>query len=720
MNAQPHDASAPGAWRSDQADSRRIRVLRVIARLNIGGPALHATVLTERLDPSRYDSLLVAGTEEPGEGNYLDLQGKTLDRLYLLPLLGRKIRGLHDVIALGRLIALMRRVRPHIVHTHTAKAGALGRLAAHLTGVPVVLHTYHGHVFHGYFSPAMTRLFLFIERRLAKWTDRILTVSDAVRADLLRLQVGRADKLLVVPLGLDLGRFLHSESLGGQLRAELGLAGDVPLIGIVARLVSIKAHEVFLDAAAELVKLAPEAHFVVVGDGERRAELAELTDRLGLSRQVHFLGWRQDLDRIYADLDLVALTSRNEGSPVSLIEAMAAARAVVATRVGGVPDLVEDGVTGVLVPPGDPGALTSAMHALLEDRERRRMLGTAGRQRVAVTYTAERLLADMDRAYIRLLRRKLGWAPLAVDTRAPAQGQLPSEAAVGKSVSVVVVNWNVGRILVDCLSAVARELNAVDGESIVVDNGSMRGDLDPIRQQFPAVSIIANASNLGFARAANQGIQASVAPYVLLLNPDAFLLDGTLEHLVRFMDLHPEVAVIGPRVINTDGTVQGSARAFPGLRTAFFGRTSLLTRWFPENPWSRRHVPVLRAGSKTPLAVDWVSGACMLIRRQTWEAVGGFDEAFFLYWEDADFCWRLRKLGWEIAYDPRVSVVHTVGASSRQAPFRSTVAFHRAAYRLYRKHVTRSAWHPMNAVAMAGLFVRACSRITSRALVRGR
>ena len=719
MSGQPQKTIfAPSAWNSDLEESKRIRVMRVIARLNIGGPALHATMLTERLDPSRYDSLLVTGTEEPGEGNYLELQGKSLDRLLLLPVLGREIRGWHDLIALARLIVLMRQGRPHIVHTHTAKAGALARLAAYLTGVPVILHTYHGHVFHGYFSPATTRVFVFIERWMARCSDRLLTVSETVRADLLRLGVGRSDQFLVVPLGLDLDRFLHSEEVRGQFRAELGLAEDVPLVGIVARLVSIKAHEVLLQAAAELVRLVPQAHFVVVGDGKRRAELGELTDRLGLTGRVHFLGWRQDLERIYADLDLVALTSRNEGSPVSLIEAMAAARPVVATRVGGVPDLVEDGVTGILVPPGDAGALTSAMHALLGDRERRRRLGAAGRQRVAAAFTTERLLEDMDRVYTRLLRRQLGWAPFGSDARPAALGELALGPTLGKDVSVVVVNWNVGRILVNCLRAVTGELKTVNGECIVVDNGSARGDLDPVREEFPTVPVIANAGNYGFARAANQGIQASQGRYVLLLNPDAFPLEGMAEHLIRFMDQHPEVAVVGPRVTNTDGTVQGSARAFPGLRTAFFGRTSFLTRHFPRNPWSRRHVPVLNGGSNAPLAVDWVSGACMLIRRRAWEDIGGFDEAFFLYWEDADFCWRLRNAGWEVVYDPRVSVSHAVGASSRQAPIRSTIAFHRSAFRLYRNHVTRSTWHPMNAVAMGGLLTHACTLIVLRALTR--
>lgn len=393
---------------TERGGAQRIRVVRVIARLNVGGPALHATLLTERLDPARYDSLLVSGTEDPTEGNYLALQGKALARLSVLPALGREIRGGQDLAALARLVGLMRRVRPHVVHTHTAKAGTLGRLAAFLTRVPVIVHTYHGHVFHGYFSPAKTRAFLAIERWLGRRTDCLLTVSESVRGELLRLGLGPPERLRVMPLGLDLDRFLACEARRGELRAELGLGEGAALVGIVARLVPIKAHEVFLEAAARLAALLPESRFLVVGDGERRPALEAEARRLGLGDRVRFLGWRRDLDRIYADLDVVVLTSRNEGSPVSLIEAMAAARPVVGTRVGGVPDLVEDEVTGRLVPSSDAPALAEAVRALLADPTRRRELGQAGRRAVVAPFGAERLLADMDRLYAELLREKLG------------------------------------------------------------------------------------------------------------------------------------------------------------------------------------------------------------------------------------------------------------------------------------------------------------------------
>ncbi|MBI4635711.1 MAG: glycosyltransferase family 4 protein [Candidatus Rokubacteria bacterium] len=381
----------------------RIKVIRIIARLNIGGPAIHAILLTSRLDRERYETLLVKGSEGRDEGDMGDLAREHDVTPVWIPELGREIRWWDDVVAFWKIYAIVRRERPSIVHTHTAKAGLVGRLAAWLAGVPVVLHTFHGHVFHGYFSPAKTRLFLGIERWLARRTRRVLAVSEAVRRELLTLGIGSAERLAVMPLGLALEPFLCCEPLRGQLRGELGIGATVPLVGIVARLVPVKAHEVFLEAAATVARRLPQARFVVVGDGERRSELESLADRLGLGERARFLGWRRDLDRIYADLDLVALSSRNEGSPVSLIEAMAAARAVVATRVGGVPDLVEDGVTGRLVPPGDPAALAGTMLTLLADPERRRDMGLAGRKRVYPAFSVERLVGDMDRLYTDLL-----------------------------------------------------------------------------------------------------------------------------------------------------------------------------------------------------------------------------------------------------------------------------------------------------------------------------
>ncbi len=378
------------------------KVLRIIARLNVGGPAIQACALTTRLDPAKYDSRLVAGSEAAGEGSYLDLHGVPIANLIKIPALGRELHPRHDIATLAALIRLMRRERPAIVHTHTAKAGALGRLAARLTGVPIVVHTFHGHVLDGYFSPTTTRVFLGIERTLARRTSRLIAVTPRVRDELLAKDVGSPDRFRVIRLGLDLQPFLDAGRWRGGLRRELGVAADTPLVGIVGRLVPIKAHEVFLDAAARLAARS-SVHFVIVGDGELRATLEARVAALGLGPRVHFLGWRADLPRIYADLDVVALSSLNEGSPVALIEAMAAARPVVSTRVGGVEDVVTHDRTGLLVPSRDAVALGDAIQHLLDRPEVRQSLAAAGQLAVFPAYDMRRLLADIDALYSELI-----------------------------------------------------------------------------------------------------------------------------------------------------------------------------------------------------------------------------------------------------------------------------------------------------------------------------
>lgn len=379
----------------------RIGVLRVIARLNVGGPAIHATLLTDRLNPARFATTLVAGSEEAGEANYLELHGRSMPVL-ILPDLGREIRPLSDVRTVWRLMQTIRRERPHIVHTHTAKAGALGRLAAILCGVPIVVHTYHGHVLRGYFSPAKTAVYRAIERLLALGTDRLLTVTDRVGQELQALGVGQPAQYRTLPLGFDLSPLLVAERRRGELRAELQV-GDAPLVGIVARLVPIKAHEVFLAMAVRVRQAYPRAVFLIVGDGELRAALERRAGELGLTGAVRFLGWRADIDRLYADIDVVALTSRNEGSPVALIEAMAAGAPVVSTEVGGVADVVQHGVTGLLAPMDDDAGLARHVVTLLGDRALGLRMGQQGRAIVAATYGADRLVADIEGLYEALL-----------------------------------------------------------------------------------------------------------------------------------------------------------------------------------------------------------------------------------------------------------------------------------------------------------------------------
>lgn len=351
----------------------------MVTRLNVGGPAVHAILLTAGLDPGRFDQLLVTGREGPREGNMLELAAAKGVAPLLIPELRRELSPWEDAVAAWRLYRLFRTWRPDIVETHTAKAGMLGRVAARLAGVPVVLHTFHGHVFHSYFGRVVTRCYLQVERALARCTTRILVLGQRQRAELLGYGIGGPEQMVTVPLVLELEPFFRSQALRGQLRAELGIDPARPAAGIVGRLAPIKAHEVFLAAAAAVHRQLPDADFLVVGDGERRAALEALSAARGLGHVVRFLGWRRDLARVYADLDVVALCSLNEGLPSSILEAMASAKPVVATDVGEVPTLVEDGQTGFLVPARDPVALADRLGLLLRDRSLAARMGAAAR-----------------------------------------------------------------------------------------------------------------------------------------------------------------------------------------------------------------------------------------------------------------------------------------------------------------------------------------------------
>jgi glycosyltransferase involved in cell wall biosynthesis len=384
-----------------------VKVVRVIARLNIGGPAIHVINLTAGLDPTRFESMLVTGTESRGEGSMLDLaRARGVTPVIIPGMVGEATLNQRDLKALIALCRLLRRERPHIVHTHTAKAGVLGRVAARLAGVPVVVHTFHGHVLHGYYSPLKNWLLRRAERGLGLLSDRLITVSEQVKRDLVRYYVADAEKITVIPLGLDLEPFLASAGLRGKLRRELGMSNGEALVGIVGRIFPIKNHRLFLDAAAHVAAAVDSVRFLVVGDGVLRPAMEDYARALGIAHRVVFTGWRRDLPSIYPDLDVLVVSSNNEGTPVSAIEAMAAGCPVVATRVGGLPDLIEDGETGCLVPPRDAAGLAASIVRVLRDRKMARSLGQAAQAIVARRFTVERLCRDVEDLYVALLARK--------------------------------------------------------------------------------------------------------------------------------------------------------------------------------------------------------------------------------------------------------------------------------------------------------------------------
>ena len=377
--------------------------------MNVGGPAKHVVWLTSGLEAAGYRSLLVTGTVPPGEEDMSYFADEAGVKPLYIPEMSREI-SLKDAVTTWKLFRVLLRERPDIVHTHTAKAGTVGRVAGLfyrwltpgvLIGRPRqcwFVHTYHGHVFHGYYGRLKTGIFLNIERLLAKVvTDRLVVVSEQQRDEINKtFRVGRADQIRIIRLGLDLDVFSNYSSRRAQFREELGIAEDVVLVGIVGRLTEIKNHEMFLESVARVKR--EQARFVIVGDGALRERLELKARSLGIEKDVIFAGSRKDPEYFYPALDIVALTSRNEGTPLTLIEAMANARPVIATLVGGVVDLLGDD-RGIGVRPNDVDAFAAGLRTLIEDKSLRYRLGRSGFEFVVHNYSKERLLEDIKNLY---------------------------------------------------------------------------------------------------------------------------------------------------------------------------------------------------------------------------------------------------------------------------------------------------------------------------------
>jgi glycosyltransferase involved in cell wall biosynthesis len=386
-------------------------VVRVITRLNIGGPSIQATRLAGALDRHGFSTTLIHGRLGEGEGDMRYLIEPGVRAIHLHSLC-RPLSPIADARAWWRLYREMKAVRPAIVHTHMAKAGMLGRLAAAAYNLTRgrhprarVIHTYHGHVLEGYFSPLMTRVFISLERMLARISDAIVAISPAIERELRDgFRIGRAQQYRVVPLGFDLGAFaVVDDPARARARQELRLGADAEVVSTVGRLTAIKQHRLFLDTVAIAARQRPRLVALVAGDGELRADLEQYAAELGIADRVRFLGWRRDLATIYGATDVFLLTSRNEGTPVALIEAMATGVPGVSTDVGGVKDVIVSADVGERIPDGDAAGLAAAIVGYLSDRNRARAAGQRARAAVLDRYSLDRLVADINGLYRDLL-----------------------------------------------------------------------------------------------------------------------------------------------------------------------------------------------------------------------------------------------------------------------------------------------------------------------------
>ncbi len=392
-----------------QVEKQKIRVLRIINRFNIGGPTYNATFLTKFLSDD-FETLLIGGLPEPDESDSLHIPKEYGIDPILIPELKRTPNPFDDRKAYRRIKQIIEDFKPHIVHTHASKAGALGRKAAFSMKVPVVVHTFHGHVFHSYFGPLKTAIFKTIERRLARRSDGIIAISNIQKNELVNIhRIADADKVEAISLGFNLVKFHEALTLRSELRSNLKIHEDEIAVAIVGRLAPIKNHKMFLDAIDLLSKkLTKKLVVFIVGDGSERANIEsqiKLMTKVD-SLRIIMTSWITNIANFNAAMDIMCLTSNNEGTPVSLIEAQAANLPIVATDVGGVRDVVLLDDTALLVPKNDTALFAEKLLTLIEDEKIRQKMSQNGWNFVKANFDYSSLVQNMEMYYRKLLKSK--------------------------------------------------------------------------------------------------------------------------------------------------------------------------------------------------------------------------------------------------------------------------------------------------------------------------
>ncbi|MBL4668866.1 MAG: glycosyltransferase [Flavobacteriales bacterium] len=398
-----------------EKNKKKIKVLRIINRFNLGGPTFNAAYLTKYMEPE-FETLLVGGVKyEEEESSEFILERLGINPV-IIPEMQRSISFKEDKKAYQKIKKIIKEFKPDIVHTHASKAGTLGRLAAAKCKVPVVIHTFHGHVFHSYFGKAKTLFYKTIERRLAKKSTKIIAISNIQKEELWKEhKICKEDKMVVIPLGFDLDRFQENiEEKRKSFREKYKIAADEIAIGIIGRLVPIKNHQLFINAIYEVQKkTSKKIRAFIIGDGEEKGQLIELLKRISLdhvewsnnqkSATVTFTSWIKDIDWANAGLDIITLTSLNEGTPVSLIEAQASNKPIVTTNVGGVENIVLKNETAFITESNNLGQFVEATLKLIEDEELRGKMSEKGWGFVKKEFHYSRLANDMKKLYYSLL-----------------------------------------------------------------------------------------------------------------------------------------------------------------------------------------------------------------------------------------------------------------------------------------------------------------------------
>ena len=389
------------------------KVLRIINRLNLGGPTYNAAYLSKYMAPE-FETLLVAGMKDESEASSEFIT----EQLGLEPIfiedMHRSLHPVKDLKSYNQIVKIIREFKPDIVHTHAAKSGTLGRLAAINEGVPVILHTFHGHIFHSYFSPLKTKIFLNIERYLSKKSSKTIAISNKQFEELCQdFKIDKPEKFEIVPLGFDLTRFSENKEENRKVfRQKYLIKEDEIAIGIIGRLVPVKNHALFLEAfKGAKAKTDKKIKAVIIGDGELKEEIFAKAEELNLEinhnnpdeTDIVFTSWIKEVDKALPGLDIVALSSLNEGTPVSLIEAQAAGIPIVSTRVGGIEDVVIENKTALLSDKRDVAAFNNNLTKLINNKTSRDLFSKNGPSNVKEKFSYNRLVSDMKMLYNKLL-----------------------------------------------------------------------------------------------------------------------------------------------------------------------------------------------------------------------------------------------------------------------------------------------------------------------------
>ena len=392
----------------------KVKVIHIITRFDKGGSAENTLLTVRGLDKKRYDIILIKGLSlesEMGvretrvvEHNLAEVERCGIRTLTISELV-RKIHPLYDLKAFVSLVKIFLKENPHIVHTHTSKAGILGRWAAFFARVPIIVHTPHGHVFWGYFSRWKTLVFVLLERLTAHITDKIITLTEQEKRDHLRYNIASEDKFLHVHSGVDLNKFFNVSVDPSEMKRNLGMPDNAFVVGTAGRFTPVKGHRYLIKAAKEIVAIKPDIKFLFLGEGELQEELEKMASELNIRENIVFLGWRPDVAEVMSMFDIFALPSLNEGMGRVLVEAMALAKPIVASNIGGIPNLIMQGKNGLLVPVADAKALASGIEFLMTNPKKRGEMGSAGKK-IAVDYSVDSMMQKIDQLYLELLKKK--------------------------------------------------------------------------------------------------------------------------------------------------------------------------------------------------------------------------------------------------------------------------------------------------------------------------